>query len=110
MTVLIIPAIGGIPLLLLTLRQWWSGLQIGLGRRTATDLTPIARIWIAVCVATAVVALSVSALLGSDDLDNAEDGVWWLLIIVLLVSAVTGAIGILTASSDAADHHLGRDR
>ena len=99
MTVLILPAIFGVPLLLLTSVPWRIGLRVGLGRTAAGDVSLLGRGWIVVCIATSAIALVSSAVVGFDDFDTAEDALWWALAIAMALSATTGAVGILRASA-----------
>jgi hypothetical protein len=103
MTVLVIPAIFGVPLLLLTARPWWSALSVSINRRAATDLSTAERVWIGVCVITGVVTFVVCALLGLDDLDTVADGLAWLVFTVMVVGATGGAIGLVRATSHGVD-------
>jgi hypothetical protein len=103
MTVLVVPAIFGIPLLLVTLRPWWSALSVGLNRRAAADLSTTEQVWIGVCVITGVVTFVVCALLGLNDLDTVADGLGWLVFALMVVGATGGAIGLVKAASPGAD-------
>ncbi len=103
MTVLVFPAIIGIPLLLVTARPWWSALSVGLNRRVATDLSTTEQVWIGVCVVTGVVTFVVCALLGLNDLDTLADGLGWLVFAAMVVGATGGAVGLVKSASAGAD-------
>ena len=99
MTVLIIPALLGIPILLVTARPWWLALNVGLGRKTAASFTKAGRVHIAACL-TIVLALAViAAAYGFNDFEVDQDGVFVFPIVAMLVSGTAGSVGLLRAGS-----------
>ena len=98
MTVLIIPAIFGLPLLALAGRPWWVGLAVGTGRKVPDQLTPGAQAHIVVCVAVLASSVLVAAVLGFNDLDSVEDALVWLVLVAMLISGTVGGLGLVQSA------------
>lgn len=99
MTVLIIPAILGIPILLVTARPWWLALNVGLGRRTSASFTKADRVYIVACLTIVLVVAVTAAAYGFDDFEAHQDGVFVVPVVAMLLSGVAGSVGLLSRSS-----------
>lgn len=99
MTLLIVPAILGLPLLLITARPWWSGLTVALNRKAAADLSVAERAWIGVCAGAGIVTFVACAALGFNDLDTAVDGLAWLAFALMIGASTAGAVGLIRAAT-----------
>ena len=104
MTISIFGAIVGIPILVLTARPWWTGVAVGLSRRTAADVSAAEQVWIGVCVSTGIATSVVCAALGLNDLDTAFDGLAWLVFASMLGASMAGAVGLVRGASQQGTH------
>jgi hypothetical protein len=91
LTVSIIGAPFGIPLLLVTAKPWWDAGRIAASVRPQPDLTPLARLHVGLCASVVLVGFAVASFVGWDDIDSWADAVAWAIAVSFVVSLQVGA-------------------